>query len=74
MDSNLIETIATNLRHHRMAARMNKSELASRTGLSRQIIYLLERGTHDPKIGTLLKISSVLGCSVEDLIYPARNQ
>lgn len=71
MNKRLIQTIAKNLRHRRVASRFSKVQLAERTGLSRQIIYLMERGTHEPKIGTLKSLADALECSVEDLIYPA---
>jgi DNA-binding XRE family transcriptional regulator len=71
MNNRIVQTIAKNLRHRRVAGRFSKVQLAELAGVSRQLIYLMERGTHEPKIGTLTSLANALECSVEDLIYPA---
>jgi putative transcriptional regulator len=46
---------------------MNQTELGKLSGISRQTISLIERGEYNPSIILVLKLSKILGVSVEDL-------
>lgn len=47
----------------------NKSEIAKKTGLSRQAVSNILNGRQrNPRINSIKKIAEVLGCSVDDLL------
>lgn len=52
---------SVNLRKVRRAASISQQELGDRCGLHRTEISLLERGLREPRLGTLIKLSSALG-------------
>jgi transcriptional regulator with XRE-family HTH domain len=58
---------SVNLRKARRAARISQQALGDRCGLHRTEISLLERGLREPRLGTLIKLSSALGVSPETL-------
>jgi transcriptional regulator with XRE-family HTH domain len=58
---------SVNLRKARRAARISQQVLGDRCGLHRTEISLLERGLREPRLGTLIKLSSALGVSPEAL-------
>lgn len=52
-----------------LAARgANLSELCRQTGMNRAALTRLRNGTRSPSVDTLRRISSYLGCSVDDLV------
>ena len=55
------------IHERRTKAALTQSQLAQRTGFSRQTIGDLESGTSMPNVTTAIRISKVLGCKVEDL-------
>lgn len=61
------ERFATNLREARLTASLSQEELGRRCGLHRTELSLLERGGREPRLGTLIKLSSALGVSPESL-------
>jgi transcriptional regulator with XRE-family HTH domain len=58
---------ATNLRKARLAAGLSQEALAGRCQLHRTEVSLLERGGREPRLGTLIKLSSALGVAPESL-------
>ncbi|MGN6216802.1 MAG: helix-turn-helix domain-containing protein [Solirubrobacterales bacterium] len=63
----LKERFSVNLREVRETRGMTQTELALMTELHRTQISLLERGKRMPRLDTLVKLTSVLGCSVDEL-------
>jgi transcriptional regulator with XRE-family HTH domain len=62
------ERFSANLRRVRKSLRMTQTELALMTELHRTQISLLERGKRMPRLDTLVKLVSALGCRSDDLI------
>jgi transcriptional regulator with XRE-family HTH domain len=58
---------AVNLLHARQASGISQEELGFRAGLHRTEVSLLERGGREPRLGTLVKLATALGTSVEAL-------
>lgn len=58
---------ATNLVTARRATGLTQEALADRCDLHRTEISLLERGGREPRLGTLIKLSSAMGVSPESL-------
>jgi transcriptional regulator with XRE-family HTH domain len=53
----------------RKKQRLTQQELAAISGVSQQAISNIEKGTRkSPRVGTLLKLSRSLKCTVDDLI------
>ena len=52
----------------RMKAGLTNAEVASLTGLSQSTFSYWKSGKRSPKLDTLAKIASALGCDVKDLI------
>lgn len=63
----LKERFSANLREVRECQGMTQTELAFMTELHRTQISLLERGKRMPRLDTLIKLASVLACSVDEL-------
>jgi transcriptional regulator with XRE-family HTH domain len=61
------DRFAINLRKARQKAKISQEELGFRCDLHRTEISLLERGGREPRLGTIVKLSSALGVSVEEL-------
>jgi len=57
----------------RIELRMTMQELADKIGLSKGAIFNYEEGTRDIPVSNLVKISSVLGLSVSDLVPNIEN-
>ncbi len=47
---------------------MSQVNLATKIGISQESISAMERGISNPKLSTLLKISEILGCSLDYLV------
>jgi len=56
------------LKEKRREAKLTQAELAKKIGVSRSSVYAFEAGTREPSNETLVKISNVLGCSVDYLL------
>lgn len=65
---NIARAFGTVLRAHRLEAGYSQERLALEAGLQRNYISLLELGHNQPTIGTLFKISTVLGTEPAELI------
>lgn len=66
------ERFAKNLVEARRASGFTQEELADRCNLHRTEISLLERAGREPRLGTLVKLASALGTSVESLAAGVR--
>ena len=58
---------AANLRRARKAAGVSQEDLAERCEIHRTEVSLLERGGREPRLGTLVKLSTALGTTPEAL-------
>jgi transcriptional regulator with XRE-family HTH domain len=61
------ERFAVNLKAARKGAGVSQQWLADRCSLHRTEISLLERARREPRLGTLMKLASALGVSVDRL-------
>jgi transcriptional regulator with XRE-family HTH domain len=61
------DRFAAHLRKARLTAGFTQEELADRCHLHRTEISLLERGGREPRLGTLIKLASALGVTLESL-------
>ncbi|HEX5763557.1 MAG TPA: helix-turn-helix transcriptional regulator [Solirubrobacterales bacterium] len=61
------DRFAINLRKARQKAKISQEELGFRCDLHRTEISLLERGGREPRLGTIVKLSSSLGVTPEEL-------
>ena len=59
--------IVNKVKQYRKAARMTQSQLAERSGVSRQTISDIETGKHDPTISVVLLLARALGVKVDNL-------
>jgi len=66
------DRFAINLRKARQKARISQEELGFRCDLHRTEISLLERGGREPRLGTIVKLSSSLGVTPEELCAGVR--
>lgn len=48
---------------------MSGALLAERSGISRQTLWNIEHGRHDPALGSVISIADALEVDVEDLIH-----
>ncbi|MCX6638935.1 MAG: helix-turn-helix transcriptional regulator [bacterium] len=56
------------LRYYRfMHQEMTQMTLAERTGVTRQTIFAIEKGTFNPSVKLALKMARVFGVPVEDI-------
>ena len=63
-----ISALSNNLKEIRRITGLSQGEFAFRCGISIEILSLLERGKTDPKLSTLSRIASYVGCSVSELL------
>lgn len=61
------DRFAVNLLEARKRSGLTQQELADRCHVHRTEVSLLERGSREPRLGTLLKLVGVLGVSTEAL-------
>jgi transcriptional regulator with XRE-family HTH domain len=61
------DRFSVNLRKARLRAGVSQEALALRCDLHRTEISLLERGGREPRLGTIVKVASSLGVSVDEL-------
>ena len=57
-----------NLKAERVRNGYTQQKLAKATGISRQTIHHIEKGTFNPSVFLMQKISQKLNCSIEYLI------
>jgi DNA-binding XRE family transcriptional regulator len=73
MDQNiaaLASAIGGRVRHERQARSWTLDQLAEATGVSRRMLVNVEQGSVNPSIGTLIRISDVLGIGLPALVEP----
>ena len=46
---------------------MSQAELAERVGLKQSMISAIETGTKTPSLSTLMRLATVLGCTLDEL-------
>jgi DNA-binding XRE family transcriptional regulator len=63
------EQIANQVEPLRTAAGLSRQELADAVGVHYQTIGYIERGEYSPSLVLALRISSVLGSSVEEVFW-----
>lgn len=61
------DRFSINLRTAREKSEISQEELGFRCDLHRTEISLLERGGREPRLGTIVKLSSALGVTPEEL-------
>lgn len=64
----LCRVLGANLRRARLAAEISQEELAALCGLHRTEISLVELGKRQVRIGTALRVVSVLNISLDGLV------
>jgi len=57
----VFETLGENLRLARLRRKLSATMVAERAGISRNTLYLLEKGTASSSLGTLMRVLIVLG-------------
>ena len=60
--------LSENLKHIRDTMGISQIEFAAECGISTETLSLLERERTDPKLSTIQKIASYLGCEVTELL------
>lgn len=66
------ERFGRNLRARRTAREMSQEDLAGATGLHATEIGRLERGTREPRLGTIVKLAKGLKTTASDLLDGVR--
>jgi transcriptional regulator with XRE-family HTH domain len=54
----------------RKAKNLSQAELAESSGMTREYIGLIERGSVNPSVEVLMKIASALNCYLDVLLIP----
>jgi transcriptional regulator with XRE-family HTH domain len=67
-DRNTARAFGERLHFHRLEARVTQEELADRCSMHHAQIGMLERGRHEPRLGTIIKIAGALGVEPGALI------
>jgi DNA-binding XRE family transcriptional regulator len=62
------EAVGDRIRSARTRAGISQIELSNKTGIHQSRISRLERGCHCPRIDTLERVASVLGCRLTELM------
>ncbi len=60
--------LARNLRRIRKEMKLSQLEFALESGISLDIISMIERQQTNPRLSTLQRISAYVGCTVADLL------
>lgn len=68
----MIKQVGEQLRLARLRRSLSAAQVAERAGISRNTLYLLEKGSPSSSIATLFRILTVLGLE-EDFLEIARN-
>lgn len=63
-----MNVLGRNMRRYRQAKGLDCTELARLTGLTTMSISYYERGLRTPRIENVMKIASILGVTVSDLL------
>lgn len=68
------EKLALNLRRIRVAKNISQDELALRSGVERAYVGHIERGTKNPTIKTIEKLSNALECAASELLLDIQQE
>ena len=68
----LSHNVAVNLKQIRQSKGMSLGEVAEQTGVSKSMLAQIEKGTANPSLGVLGKITSGLRIEFQELIQPPR--
>jgi len=68
MSNEALQTIARNVRRLREERGMSQVDLATRAGLSRQMVALIEQATSNPSVATLAEVARSLGVTLAQLV------
>ena len=66
--------LARNLRRIRKEMKLSQLEFALESGISLDIISMIEREKTNPRLSTLQKISAYTGETVADLLTPPKDE
>lgn len=69
---NICSNIARLLKEEREKQKLSLNFVSAQAGLNRQTVSFIEQEERTPTIDTLLRLTEVLGISLEDLIRKAR--
>ncbi|MFC4909794.1 helix-turn-helix domain-containing protein [Actinomadura gamaensis] len=67
-EERIIATVARTLRERRADRGMTLVELAGRSGVSRRMLTLIEKGEANPSLGTLERVGRALGLTFAQLV------
>lgn len=56
------------LKYLRKRAGLTQKELAKLLGYEQTIVSMWENGTRDPNVQTLIELSKIFGCSIDELV------
>ncbi|MBL1376365.1 helix-turn-helix domain-containing protein [Zobellella iuensis] len=65
------QAVATRLKAHRKRQKLSLDELSRRAGVSKGMLVEIEKGSANPSIAILCKVSAALGVSVADIVNVA---
>ena len=68
----LSNNVAVNLKRIRKSKSMSLDQVSEQTGVSKSMLAQIERGTANPSLGVLGKITSGLRIEFQELIQPPR--
>lgn len=74
MEDQLMARIGANVRRLREARGISLVDLGERSGLSRQMLAMVERAESNPSIATLARIAESLGISLASLVSAETNE
>lgn len=72
--STLLRALGEELRERRNQLGLSQEAFAHEAGVHRNVIGLVERGTDNLTVATLIKITDVLGMGVSDFIAAAERR
>lgn len=68
--ASLASHIGGRIRRERQSRRWTLDQLATAAGVSRRMVVMIEQGTTNPSVGTLLRLSDALGVGLPSLVAP----
>ena len=72
LNDSICADVARILRDERERQNVSLNSLAQQAGLSRQTVRFIEKEERNPTLMTLLRIASVLGLKLEEVVAKAR--
>jgi transcriptional regulator with XRE-family HTH domain len=71
MTSDILQTLAKNVKHHRARLEWTQEELAKRAGINRSYLAGIESGRRNTSARTMEKLANALGILPADLLEPS---